>query len=147
MGSALLLQSLSKELRFCAVVVESPFSRFQEVAYERAARYTRTPFWFGKTFERPVVDLALFYTRRKYGLDFRQANPADAVEHTSTPILLIADEKDEDILPHHVAELHNLNPGATELWMVEGAYHTGAWRANPDLFNRRVLAFFDQHSK
>ena len=147
MGAALLLQSLSKEGRLCAVVAESPFANFQEVAYERAALYTRMPFWFGRTFERPVVDFALFYTRKKYGLDFRKANPADAMAHAATPILLIADQEDEDILPHHVVELHELNPSATQLWTVPGAYHTGAWAANPDLFNRRVLAFFEQHLK
>lgn len=147
MGAALLLQSLAKESRFCAVVVESPFAQFQQVAYERSARYLRMPFWFGRTFERPLVDFALLYTRKKYGLDFRQANPADAVAHTSTPILLIADEKDQDILPHHVVELHQLNPVSTELWTIPEAHHGGAWGANPDLFDRRVLGFFQQHSK
>jgi dipeptidyl aminopeptidase/acylaminoacyl peptidase len=147
MGAALLLQSLSNEQRFCAVVVESPFSQFQEVAYERAGRYTRMPFWFGRTFERPVVDFALLYARKKYGLDFRKASPAVAVARTSTSILLIGDKQDQDILPHHAAELHSLNPGTTELWMVDGARHGGAWVANPGLFNRRVVGFFQQHSK
>jgi uncharacterized protein len=147
MGAALLLQSLAKENRFCAVGAESPFANFQEVAYERAALYLRMPFWFGKTFERPVVDFALFYTRRKYGLDFRQANPADAVAHTSTPILLIGDEQDKDILPHHVTELHDRNPSSTELWMVKGAYHGGASGVDPQEFDGRVLGFFEQHTK
>ena len=75
MGAALLLQSLNAEKRFCAVVVESPFSRFQSVAYERAASYIRMPAWFGRTFMRPVVDFAILYTEHKYGIDFRQANP------------------------------------------------------------------------
>jgi len=144
MGSALLLQSLAKESRFCAVVVESPFARFRQVAYERAAGYTRMPFWFGETFERPVVDFALWYTRRKYGLDFKKANPADAVATTKVPLLLIGDKKDRDILPHHVTELHEVNP-STEIWMVDNAAHGGAWGANPEEFNRRVLMFFGLH--
>lgn len=142
MGSALLLQSLANEPRFCAVVAESPFAKFQEVAYERSARYTRMPFWFGRTLERPVVDFALLYTRRKYGLDFRKANPADAVAKSNTPILLIGDERDDDILPHHAVELHALNSTATELWMVKDAHHGGAWGANSEEFNRRVTEFF-----
>ncbi len=145
MGAALLLQSLSKTSHFCAVVVESPFANFEQVAYERAARYIGMPYWFGRTIERPVVDFALFYTRWKYGLDLRQANPADAVAHTRVPILLIADEQDQEILPHHVIELKHLDPSTTELWTVRGAAHGGAWAANPDLFNSRVVGFFDQH--
>jgi predicted alpha/beta-fold hydrolase len=38
MGAAQLLQSLPKEPRFCAVVAESPFASFREVAYARFGR-------------------------------------------------------------------------------------------------------------
>jgi pimeloyl-ACP methyl ester carboxylesterase len=145
MGAALLLQSLAQEQRFCAVVVESPFARFQDVAYERAARYTRMPFWFGRTCERPVVDFAMYYTRRKYGLDFRTASPVDALAGNHVPILLIGDQKDLDIRPHHVTELHEANPD-TELWMVDGAAHGGAWGANPERFNGVVTQFFGTHT-
>lgn len=145
MGSALLLQSLARESRFCAMIVESPFSRFEDVAYERASAYIGMPSWFGKTIERPVVDFALWYTRRKYGLDFRQANPADAVAKTKVPLLLIGDKNDINILPHHVLDLHRVNPRA-EVWMVEGAVHGGAWGTDPDEFNRRVTSFFASHT-
>jgi hypothetical protein len=146
MGAALLLQSLSKEPRFCAVVVESAFARFQEVAPERAAGYTRMPFWFGRTFERPVIAIALAYTRHKYGLDFSKANPADAAATSDVPVLLIAGTADVDILPHHSKELAHIDPHA-ELWMIEGAAHGGAWGANPELFERKVTGFFAAHRK
>lgn len=141
MGAALLLQSLKEETRFCAVVAESPFAQFQVVAYERAASYVRMPAWFGRTALRPVVDFALFYTRHKYGIDFRTANPAYAVAKTQTPMLLIGDTNDIDILPHHAEDLAKLNPQNATLWMVEGAHHTGAWSVNHALFEQRVTGF------
>jgi uncharacterized protein len=144
MGAALLLQSLAKESRFCAVVVESSFSRFDEVAPERAARYTHMPFWFGRTLEGPVIWFAIAYMRWKYGLDFRKANPADAVAHSRVPVLLIAGTRDLDILPHHSEELAWIDPNA-QLWMVKGAAHGGAWGANPELFESRVVGFFAEH--
>ena len=146
MGAALLLQSLAHESRFCAVVVESAFSRFDEVAPERAARYTRMPFWFGRTVERPIIAVAMAYTRWKYGLDFRQANPADAVAHTTVPVLLITGSRDLDILPHHSEALARADDNA-QLWIVEGAAHGGASSANPQLFESRVLQFFCYASK
>jgi len=144
MGAAMLLQSLAWETRFCAVVVESSFARFDEVAPERAARYTRMPFWFGRTVERPIVDFALWYARRKYGLDFRQANPVDALARSNVPVLLIAGTRDFDILSHHSEELARIDARA-QLWMVDGAAHGGAWGANPDLFKTRVIGFLQQH--
>ena len=116
MGAAQLLQSLSREGRFCAVVVESSFSRFEEVAPERAARYTRMPFWFGRTVERPIIAVALMYTRWRYGLDFRKANPSDALARSRVPVLLIAGTRDLDILPHHSEELARVDRNA-QLWM------------------------------
>lgn len=146
MGAAQLLQSLAKEPRFCAIVVESAFSRFMEVAPERAARYTRMPFWFGRTVERPVIAVAMAYTRWKYELDFSKASPADALAHSTVPVLLIAGTRDLDILPHHSEELARIDPHA-ELWMIEGAAHGGAWGANPELFESRVLGFFAAHHR
>ena len=146
MGAALLLESLAKEPRFCAVVVESSFSRFDEVAPERAARYIRMPFWVGKTVGRSVIDVALAYTRGRYGLDFRQANPADAITQSNVPVLLIAGTRDLDILPHHSEELAHIDPHA-QLWMVDGAAHGGACGSNPRLFNERVTGFFAQHNR
>jgi uncharacterized protein len=140
MGAAQLLQSLKTENRFCAVIAESPFAKFQVVAYERAASYVRMPAWFGETVLRPVVDFALFYTHHKYGIDFSVANPADAVAQTQTPMLLIGDQKDVNILPHHVPDLAKLNPKAT-VWMVKNAAHTGAWSADHKQFELRVTSF------
>ncbi len=145
MGAAILLQSLNKEPRFCAVVVESAFSTFPSVAYERSARYLGLPTWTGNTVLHPVVDVALLYSRWKYGIDFRQANPADAVATTQVPMLLIAGTKDEDILPHHSVDLAKLNLQKAELWMVNGAAHGGAWGVDPPEFERRVTEFFRQH--
>jgi hypothetical protein len=146
MGAALLLQSLKEEARFCAVVVESPFSRFRPVAYERAASYLRMPAWFGRTVLRPVVDFALLYTRHKYGIDFREANPADGVARTQTPMLLIGDELDINILPHHVEDLVSVNPQKAQMWMVKGASHCGAVSVDHDGFNRRITGFFHEHT-
>jgi len=146
MGAALLLQSLAKEPRFCAVVVESSFARFEEVAPERAADYTRMPSWVGRTIERPVITAALAYTRWKYGLDFSRANPAGAVAHSDVPVLLIAGTRDVDILPHHSEELAKIDPHA-QLWMVEGAGHGGAWAANPELFEQRITNFLAEHGR
>ncbi len=146
MGAALLLQSLRAESRFCAVAVESSFSRFQEVAPERAARYTRMPFWFGKTFEWPVVQVAMIYSRWRYGLDFRQANPENGLAHSNAPVLLIAGTKDLDILPHHSEELAQADRHA-QLWMVTGAAHGGAQSANPLLFETKLIQFFATNTR
>jgi hypothetical protein len=70
MGGAQLLQALPKEPRFCAVVAESPFATFREVAYARFGRPFHTGPWIGGTLFRPAADVGFLYVRYSYGLNF-----------------------------------------------------------------------------
>src|SRR5690242_1530547 len=99
MGAALVLDSLSVEDRFCAIVAESPFSSFRSVAYERAAWYVRAPTWVGRTLLRLPVEVGMDYAKLRYNLDFDSDIPADAVGHSTIPVLLIHGTSDINILP------------------------------------------------
>src|SRR5207253_5787015 len=77
MGAAILLQALSVESRFCAVVVEAPYASFREIALDRLSqRWGRGP---GRYLLRPTLDLSLVYERLIYRVDLGQVSPAHAV--------------------------------------------------------------------
>lgn len=147
MGAALVLDSLTVEDRFCAVVAESPFSSFRSVGYERAAFYLRAPSWVGRTLLRLPVEVGMTYAKLRYGLDFDHDSPADAVGHSTTPILLIHGTDDVNILPHHSELIAARSPSHVSLWEVPGATHCGASSVEPQMFWQKVLAWFDNHSE
>src|SRR5215831_5728933 len=89
MGAAQVLQSLSKESRFCAVVAESPFESFREVAYARFGRPFHAGPWLGRTLFWPSDEVGFWYVRLKYGLDMNAVSPQEAVRATSVPVLLV----------------------------------------------------------
>jgi len=141
MGGAILLQSLPMEPRFRALVADSPFASFEEVAYDRVAQVSgiwRPAGW-------PVVNIGLVYARARYGLDLREASPADAVRATHVPILLIHGTRDTNIPVRHSRELHALNPSATVFWEVPGAGHVQSQSAHPQEYARRVTEWFQTH--
>ena len=146
MGAAQLLQSLPKEHRFCAVVAESPFASFREVAYARLGRQFHTGPWLGRTFFRPTVDAGFLYLRLRYGLNMEEASPERAVEGARTPVLLIHGLDDRNIPPFHSDEIQAHNPTDIVVWKVPGAVHTGAHQVAPEEFERRVLGWFESHS-
>jgi len=146
MGAAELLQSLAKETRFCAVVAESPFASFREVAYARFGRPFHTGPWIGQTFFRPTVDVGFLYVRLRYGLNLENSSPKQAVENIRTPVMLIHGLSDDNIPPFHSDEIQAHNPNDIEVWKVPGAVHTGAHNALPREFERRVLSWFQSHS-
>ena len=141
MGAGILLQALPLEPRFRAVVAECPFFTFADIAYYRLGQLShlgRVPLW-------PVVHFGFAYSRLRYGIDLNDASPAEAVRHTTTPILLIHGTRDTNIPASHSERLHALNPAATTLWLVPGAEHLNAMQVNPPLYVRTVLAWFKSH--
>lgn len=146
MGAAQLLQALPKEPRFCAVVAESPFATFREVAYARFGRPFHTGPWIGRTFFHPAVDVGFLYVRLRYGLNMEAASPKQAVIGTKTPVLLIHGLQDHNIPPYHSDLIAAKNPSSIVVWKVPSALHTGAHQAAPQEFERRVLEWFAEHT-
>jgi len=146
MGAAQLLQSLSLETRFCAVVAESPFATFREVAYARFGRPFHTGPWLGRTFFRPTVDAGFLYVRIRYDVNMEDASPEGAVAESKTPVLLIHGLADRNIPPYHSDLIQMRNPSSVDVWKVPGAVHTGSYRAAPEEFNRRILEWFSVHA-
>lgn len=146
MGAAQLLQSLAKEPRFCAVVAESPFASFREVAYARFGRPFHLGPWIGRTFFRPAVDVGFLFVWLHYGLNMEDASPEPAVARTRIPVLLIHGLEDENIPPYHSDLIRTQNPSSVVVWKVPGAAHTGAHEAAPQEFDRKVLGWFAEHS-
>jgi alpha-beta hydrolase superfamily lysophospholipase len=146
MGAAQLLQSLPREPRFCAVVAESPFATFREVAYVRFGQPFHAGPWLGRTFFRPATNAGFLYLRLRYGLNMEDASPEQAVVGTRIPVLLIHGLDDSNIPPYHSDLIAAKNPSDVTLWKVPGAEHTGAHEAAPEEFERRVLKWFNGHS-
>ena len=142
MGAAQLLQALPREPRFCAVLAESPFASFREVAYVRMGQPFHLGPWVGRTFFRPAVDVGFLYVRLRYGLNMENASPENAVVGLKTPVLLIHGINDTNIPPYHSDLIKARNPAFVVVWKVPGAVHTGAHAAAPEEFNRRVLEWF-----
>jgi uncharacterized protein len=145
MGAAQLLQALPREPRFCAVIAESPFASFREVAYARMGQPFHLGPWVGRTFFRPTVDVGFLYLRWKYGLNMEAASPEQAVIGLKTPVLLIHGLNDRNIPPYHSDMIRAKNPSSVVFWKVPGAVHTGAHAAVPEEFDRRVLDWFAGH--
>jgi len=146
MGAAQLLQSLAVEPHFCAVVAESSFSSFREIAYDRMGQRFGTGPWVGRTALRPVVEIALLLVRIRYHVDLTQASPENAIAHTHVPVLLIHGMVDSNIPLRHSLRLVSHNPQLT-LWQVPGADHCGAISVAPSEFEQRVVSWFNGYSR
>jgi pimeloyl-ACP methyl ester carboxylesterase len=146
MGAAQLLQALPVATGFCAVAAECPFSTFREIAYDRMGQNFRTGPWLGRTVLRPLVEGALLYARRKYGLALDRVSPEEAVGASQIPVLLIHGQDDNNISIRHSRRIAASNPRVV-LWEVPNASHTNAIGAAPEQFPARLQEFFASHDR
>ena len=144
MGAAQLLQSLSVEDRFCAVVAESPFATFREIAYDRVGQAFHIGPWLGRWALRPLVEVAFAYAKWKYKLDMEQVSPDQASAATRVPVLLIHGQDDSNVPVRHSRMIAKHDPAVT-LWMVPGAEHCGAVSVAPKEFEQSVVGWFVEH--
>jgi alpha-beta hydrolase superfamily lysophospholipase len=148
MGAAQILDSLSVTPGFCAVVAESSFASFREASYDRLAQKFGAGEWVGRTLLRPAVEAGFLYARWKYGVNWEQASPENAVAASSVPVLLIHGKKDTNLPPRHsemiLAHSSSRVPSVV-LWEPEQAGHTGAAGAEPEEIERRVIGWFQSH--
>ena len=145
MGAAIGLQATAVAPEICAAVVEAPFARFRQISYERLGRRTGTGALFWQTLGRPILEIAFVYTQLRYGVYLPNADPLEAVAHSTTPTLLIAGVNDLDIPMHHAQELEQACSGHCSLWIVPGGQHADASTFASEEFEQRVLDFFDAH--
>ena len=145
MGAAIGLQATVVTPQLCAVAVESPYANFREISYERLGYETHmgAPFW--KTLGRPAIEVAILYSRIRYGIYLPDAAPSRAVIDSHVPTLLIAGTADRDIPMHHAQELLTHCENHCSLWIVPGANHGGAASTVPVTFEWSVLDFFQKH--
>jgi len=147
MGAAIGLQTTAVAPQLCAVAVESPYATFREISYERLGRPTHLGPLFWRTMGRPILEVAIVYTRIRYGVYLPDADPKAAVEKSHAPALLIAGTIDENIPMHHAQELEAACATHCKLWIVPGADHGGASTVAHAEFERRVLEWFDEHGE
>ncbi len=144
LGASILIQSLENDSRFTAAVAECPFGDFHQAAYDRTAEKLGLNHWLARVLLFPVIEPGLIYGRMKYGIDFGEVRPLDAIAHTRVPVLLIHGADDSKIPPSHSVALHTADPGGSVLWLVPGAGHVTIANVAGDEFRRRVLEWFQR---
>jgi hypothetical protein len=152
MGAAQLLQSLTTERGFCAVVAESPFSSFREASYDRIGEWlgagSQIGPLIGRTVLRPVVDIGFVYVRLRYAVNLAHDNPARATAASRVPVFLIHGLLDDNLPPRNSERILAASRGRNNnvvLWEPPDAGHTGALSAEPQEYERRVNGWLDTH--
>jgi uncharacterized protein len=146
MGAAIAIQASAVTPGVCAVAAESAFATFREIADDRISQETGLDLWFPRTLGAPARELALLWVDAVDHVHLAAASPLRAIRQSRVPTLLIAGTADNNIPMRHSQQLAEAGAAHADLWIVNGAEHTGAMSVNPLEFERRVTGWFAQHA-
>ncbi|MBN1562571.1 MAG: alpha/beta fold hydrolase, partial [Anaerolineae bacterium] len=140
MGAGVALMVAAQDQRIKTLVVDGAYPRLSGLL----ANYMRIngiPRLLGDVMAWLVLIVGSL--RTQYQL-FR-ANPADLADRIMAPTLFIHGDDDPFLTPEEIEALVAQIPGETDLWCVAEAGHRDAYTNHPDEYNRRVVAWFEQH--
>ena len=148
LGGAVLLQSLPVA-EFVAVVAESPFSCFDQIATDRIGQFTGGFSGRFSALNSVLLGIAYPYTQMRFGLDLRTACPEESLRADGgrTPVLLVHGLADTNIPVDHSRRLARLSDVQVELWEVPEAGHARVLAIAGTAYRQKVIQHFQSAAK
>ena len=136
MGAVVSLLGAAGEPGVEALVLDSPFSDLRTLLTENVRRAGRVP-------GSPFVWLAGVMLRLRCGSRLAECSPISVLSSLEPrPLFFIHGGADDITSVNHSRRLYDAYRGPREIWIVQGAPHTGAYFADRPLYVERVAGFF-----
>jgi fermentation-respiration switch protein FrsA (DUF1100 family) len=139
MGAVVSMLGAAGEPGVQALVLDSPFSDLRASLIENVRRASKLP-------GSPFVWLAavMFFMRTRNRIS--ECSPRDVLSALEPrPLFFIHGGADDITSVNHSRRLYDAYRGPREIWIVQGAPHTGAYFADRPLYVERVAGFFARH--
>ncbi|HVD46444.1 MAG TPA: alpha/beta fold hydrolase [Candidatus Limnocylindria bacterium] len=139
MGAVVSLLGAAGEPGVEALVLDSPFSDLRTLLAENVRHATKVP-------GAPFVWLAGMMLRARSGTRLSDCSPQAVLSSLEPrPLFFIHGGADDITSVNHSRRLYDAYRGPREIWIVQGAPHTGAYFADRPLYVERVAGFFARH--
>jgi len=139
MGAVVSLLGAAGEPGVEALVLDSPFSDLRTLLAENVRRAARLP-------GAPFVWLAGVMLSMRSGCRLSDCSPQAVLSSLEPrPLFFIHGGADDITSVNHSRRLYDAYRGPREIWIVQGAPHTGAYFADRPLYVERVAGFFARH--
>jgi dipeptidyl aminopeptidase/acylaminoacyl peptidase len=139
MGAVVSMLGAAGEPGVQALVLDSPFSDLRTSLIENVRRSSKLP-------GSPFVWLAgvMFFMRTRHRIS--ECSPREVLSSLEPrPLFFIHGGADDITSVNHSRRLYDAYRGPREIWIVQGAPHTGAYFADRPLYVERVAGFFARH--
>jgi alpha-beta hydrolase superfamily lysophospholipase len=136
MGAAVSLLGAAGDPDVVALVLDSPYADLPQLLRENVWRAARVP-------GRPLVAGVGLWLRLRHGIRLSDASAMAVLSGLEPrPLFFIHGGSDRITSVRHSRQLYDAYRAPREIWVVQGAPHTGAYFADRPLYVERVAGFF-----
>ena len=136
MGAVVSLLGAAGDPSVEALVLDSPYSDLGQVLRENVRRRALLP-------GAPFIFLVSLWLRVRHGVRMADASPISVLTGLEPrPLFFIHGGADAVTSVQHSRRLYDAYRGPREIWIVQGAPHTGGYFADRPLYVERVAGFF-----
>ena len=135
MGAVSVIRAAAGEPDVRAVVAEAPYDSYRGTVAHHARLFYGLPEWF------PLMPAAIRVAEWRAGFDADEVDTVAAARDLGAALLLIVDGEDPRMPETVVRRVYDAHPGPKQLWVAEGAPHSGASQ-RPGYWEA-VLGFLD----
>ena len=136
MGAVSVIRAAVEETDVRAVVAEAPYDSFRGTVLHHARLYYGLPEWF------PLIPAAIRVAEWRAGFDADDVDAVAAARQLTAPLLIIRDGEDLRMPEPVVRRVYDAHRGPKQLWVAEGAPHSGATHARG--YWETVLGFLEK---
>jgi fermentation-respiration switch protein FrsA (DUF1100 family) len=139
LGGAVALRLADANPDVAAVVADGAFANARDAIEDSCERWARLPRW-------PSAEILCSFARAVTGCDPAAVDPVSAAGRLrERPVLFIHGLKDNRLSPGQVERLWVAAGEKDPLWVLPEAGHNEGWIKQRDLYESRVLAFYNRH--
>ena len=136
MGAVVSLLGAAGDPSIEALVLDSPYADLGQVVRENVRRHALLP-------GSPFVAALSLWMRLRHGVRLADARPIAVLSGLEPrPLFFIHGAADVTTSQQHSRRLYDAYRGPREIWIVQGAPHTGGYFADRSLYVERVAGFF-----
>jgi pimeloyl-ACP methyl ester carboxylesterase len=140
MGAGVALMVAAQDARIAALVVDGAYARLNTLL-ANWLRIRRVPGLIARGLAWLVLIIGAVRARH----EIYRANPIWFTDRVNVPTLFIHGDQDPFVTPDEIEALAARVPALTDLWRVADAGHREAFADYTEDYNRRVVAWFEQH--
>jgi uncharacterized protein len=122
------------------IVADSPYADLKNIASRYVSAFGAIP----TAIAWPTKVVTFATARALHGIDSKTRNPVDWAERVLCPVLLIHGKADKRIPPQNSEIIFDRLQREKDLWLVDKAGHTQAFKTNPAEYTDRVLKFLNR---